>query len=207
MRKPKNTDSKHLLRDDLKITATKAKRLTINIKSQPIAILIAIITQKLNFPLIDHKIGIFCIMATKLHQANRKTEGSTPKQPSKLSDQEPVCTKDKEIGTSQVIDSPEIMFIAGKLKYCYPAWKKITSDPVILNIINESLQIRFKNLIPCKRPFEHNYSQRDSDIISEEIKKLLQKQVITKCDINEGDFCSSLFFRPKKDGSFRTILN
>ena len=146
-------------------------------------------------------------MATKLHQAIRKTEGSTPKQPSKLSDQEPVCTKDKEIGTSQVIDSPETTFIAGNLKYCYPAWKKITSDPVILNIINESLQIRFKNLIPCKGPFEHNYSQRDSDIISEETKKLLQKHVITKCDINEGDFFSSLFFRPRKDGSFQTILN
>ena len=102
-------------------------------------------------------------MATKLHQAIRKTEGSTPKQPSKLSDQEPVCTKDKEIGTSQVIDSPETTFIAGNLKYCYPAWKKIFSDPVILNIINES--------------------------------------------INEGDFFSSLFFRPRKDGSFQTILN
>ena len=61
--------------------------------------------------------------------------------------------------------------------------------------------------IPCKGPFEHKHSQRDSDIITEEIKKLLQKQVIKKCDINEGDYFSSLFVRPKKDGSFRTILN
>ena len=99
------------------------------------------------------------------------------------------------------------MFIAGNLKHCYPAWKEITSDPVILNIINESLQINFKNHIPCKGPFEHKHSQRDSDIISEEIKKLLQKQVITKCDINDGNYFSTLFFRQKKDSSFRTIFN
>ena len=76
-----------------------------------------------------------------------------------------------------------------------------------MNIINEGLQINFKNHIPCKGLFEHKHSQRDSDIISEEIKKLLQKQVITKCDIKEADYFSSLFVHPKKDGSFRTILN
>ena len=75
-------------------------------------------------------------MATKLHQAVRKSESSATRTAvqSKLPDQEPVCTKDKEIGISQVIDSPEIMFIAGNLKHCYPAWKEITSDPLILNI-------------------------------------------------------------------------
>ena len=55
----------------------KLKRLTICLKSQPIAILIAIITQNLNFRPIDHNIRIFCTMATKLHQAIRKTEGAT----------------------------------------------------------------------------------------------------------------------------------
>ena len=130
-----------------------------------------------------------------------------PEQPPKLPDQEPVCSKDKEIGTAQVIDSPKIMFIAGNLKHCYPAWQEITSDPVILNIINKGWQINVKNHIPCKGPFEHKHSQRDSDIISEEIKKLLQKQVITQCDINHGDYFSSMFVRPKNEGSFRTILN
>ena len=71
------------------------------------------------------------------------------------------------------MDSSEIRFIAGNLKHSYPAWKEITSDPVNLNIINEGLQINFKNHIPCKGPFEHKHSQRDSDIISEEKKKLL----------------------------------
>ena len=87
-----------------------------------------------------------------------------------------------------MIDSSEIEFVAGDLKHCCPAWKAITSDLVILNIINEGLRINSKNHIPCRGSSEHKHSQTDSDIISEKIKKLLQKKVITKCDINEGDY-------------------
>ena len=60
-----------------KMQRRKLKHVTICLKGQPIAILTAIITRNLNFPPIDHKIRIFCTMATKLHQAIRKTEGST----------------------------------------------------------------------------------------------------------------------------------
>ena len=66
MQKPKSTDSEHLLGDDLKKQRRKLKRLKICLKSQPIAILAALITQNLNFPPVDHKIRIFCTMATKL---------------------------------------------------------------------------------------------------------------------------------------------
>ena len=83
-------------------------------------------------------------MATKLHQTIKNPQKiQQPEQPSKLPDQEPVCTNNKEIGTSQLIDSPEITFIAGNLKHCYPAWNELTSDPDILNIIIEGLQINF----------------------------------------------------------------
>ena len=120
----------------------KLKRPTC-LKSQPIAILLAV-TQNLNFPPANYKIRIFCTMATKLHQTIKNPQKiQQPEQPSKLPDQEPVCTNNKEIGTSQLIDSPEIKFIAGNLKHCYPAWNELTSDPDILNIIIEGLQINF----------------------------------------------------------------
>ena len=48
MQKLKNIDLEHLLGDDLKKAAKKAKT-------------------SLNFPPADHKIRIFCTMATKLH--------------------------------------------------------------------------------------------------------------------------------------------
>ena len=104
--------------------------------------------------------------------------------------------------------SPQVKLIAGNLKHCYPAWKKTTSDPVILNIINEDLQINFKNHIPYKGPFEHKHSQMDSDIISKVIKKKkITKTSNHKMCIDEADYFSSLLVRPKKDGSFQTILN
>ena len=34
-----------------------------------------------------------------------------------------------------------------------------------------------------------------------------QKGIIVKCDHCEGEFISSIFLRPKKDGSSRLILN
>ena len=73
-----------------------------------------------------------------------------------------------------------------------------------MNIISESLKINFTDHIPCKGPFDNKHSKRDSDIITEEIQKLLQKKVVTKCDINEGDYFSSLFVRP--DGHFEKFL-
>jgi len=45
------------------------------------------------------------------------------------------------------------------------------------------------------------------DIISVEIDKLIQKGVISVSDLTPQDFFSTLFVRPKKDGSYRTILN
>jgi len=44
-------------------------------------------------------------------------------------------------------------------------------------------------------------------IVSGEIQKLLNKGVITVSTASQGDFFSTVFVRPKKDGSFRTILN
>ena len=76
MQNPKNTDPEHLLGDNLKKAAKKAKTSNNMFKMSTNRILIAII-QNLNFSPADHKIRIFCTIATKLHQTIRKTEGST----------------------------------------------------------------------------------------------------------------------------------
>lgn len=51
------------------------------------------------------------------------------------------------------------------------------------------------------------FSTSDSEIIDEEISKLLSKGVIEQTDRVEGDFISTIFVRPKKDGTHRMILN
>ena len=43
--------------------------------------------------------------------------------------------------------------------------------------------------------------------MDQEIYTLLQKGVIEEANHSTGEFLSNVFLRPKKDGSFRMILN
>jgi len=61
--------------------------------------------------------------------------------------------------------------------------------------------------MPQNKPFEHKLCAKDTEIISNEVNKLLDKGVISITEAFDSDFFSSLFVRPKKDGSYRTILN
>ena len=47
----------------------------------------------------------------------------------------------------------------------------------------------------------------ETEIITEEVKKLLNKGIIVECFRETGDFVSTVITRQKKDGTFRTILN
>ena len=51
------------------------------------------------------------------------------------------------------------------------------------------------------------FSAAENDIISKEVANLLQKAVIVETIHEPGEFISSVFVRPKKDGSHRMILN
>ena len=98
-------------------------------------------------------------------------------------------------------------FSAGHIKDFVKNWKKLTSDKVILDIVEHRLKLNFSADIPHKGPFEYARNRRDTGIITKEVEKLLLKGVITKSNIVDGDYFSSLFTTPKKDGSYRTILN
>ena len=51
------------------------------------------------------------------------------------------------------------------------------------------------------------FSSKEAQIISTEVNKLLAKRVITKASHSAGEFVSTVFTRPKKDGSHCLILN
>ena len=51
------------------------------------------------------------------------------------------------------------------------------------------------------------HSAEESEIISEEIVKLLKKGAIKECDREKGDFISTVFTRKKKDSGMHNILN
>ena len=52
------------------------------------------------------------------------------------------------------------------------------------------------------------FLQVEMEAADEQITQLLQKHAIIECDsISEGDFFSTVFLRPKKDGGYQMILN
>ena len=65
------------------------------------------------------------------------------------------------------------------------------------------------NTIPSQQGnvCESHFSREKSIVISTEIEKLLEKQVLEKVESEDGEFISPIFLRPKKNGSYRMILN
>ena len=98
---------------------------------------------------------------------------------------------------------------AGNIRKFLHNWKKFTSDAHILDIVKNGLQLAFCNeYLPEKGPFEYKRQVKEKIIIDDEIQKLLSKQVIERTIMGEeGDYFSNLFTAPKKDGTYRTILN
>lgn len=96
---------------------------------------------------------------------------------------------------------------AGALSRNLDFWKKITSDYVILNNL-KGYKIEFSET-PTQKfiPFQYKFSSEESEFIGKELQKMLSKQIIRKVSHESGEFISNIFLRPKKDGSYRMILN
>ena len=99
-------------------------------------------------------------------------------------------------------------FSARQLKDHVGSWESLTSDQVILDAIKH-YHIEFEANTPVQPypPKQIHFSPSEREIITEEISKLLSKGVLEKTEHAEGNFLSTIFVRPKKDGSYRMILN
>ena len=106
------------------------------------------------------------------------------------------------------VNSNDNLFYAGQLKKYLPAWEAITSDPIILDAIKH-YHIEFISQVPMQvhEPRQINCSTTEREIIRQEISKLLLKGVIEIAHNPDSGFVSNVFATPKKDGSYRMILN
>ena len=98
-------------------------------------------------------------------------------------------------------------FRSGNIKNHLEDWKKITSDKNILDIVQYGLELNFIDDPPEKSPFEYPRSQRECRIMDDEVSYMLKKEIIERCCSEKGEYFSNLFTAPKKDGTYRTILN
>ena len=86
-------------------------------------------------------------------------------------------------------------------------WQELTSDPEILNTVNgqniELTRTPWQNRVPTQKAF----NVEETKIIEAEIKTLLLKGIIRPAPHEPGEFISTIFLRPKPDGTHRMILN
>jgi len=96
----------------------------------------------------------------------------------------------------------------GDIKKCIEEWYPITKDKFILDIVKQGLKLEFENDIPKQNSYPHTkYSHEENEILKLEVQKLIKKGIVQRCEREDGDFISTLFTRPKKDGNLRMILN
>ena len=51
------------------------------------------------------------------------------------------------------------------------------------------------------------FSMQETANVDAQITKFLEKGIIVESSLEDGEFISNIFLRPKKDGSYRMILN
>ena len=102
---------------------------------------------------------------------------------------------------------PEIP-VGGRLRFFLHRWKKITSDPSILDIVS-GMHIELCDLPRQHRPPQPlSLSPEEIDAGNEHIQTLLQKRAIVPApDYQPNQFLSNVFLVPKRDGGYRMILN
>jgi len=97
-------------------------------------------------------------------------------------------------------------FQAGRVASHFAAWKDLTNDRLILSdVLRASIELSV-NLSQHRFP-GHALNEHEYSVVRQEIQKLIRKGVIMKVKYSRSQIVSELFLLPKKDGTFRLILN
>ena len=100
-----------------------------------------------------------------------------------------------------------VTFSAGQIAHYIENWRKITSDPYILNIVSGDT-IDFVRHPPFQQSYPPNGISGDLlSAIKSELRDLLSKGVVIPVEHEDFEFVSSIFCVPKKDDRVRLILN
>ena len=112
-----------------------------------------------------------------------------------------------QVSACRTVSLDESSFQAGMIKDHLPQWKEITSDHFILNLI-QGCKIEFETIpSQIKPPRPCTFNDNELIAVKQEIRQLLKKGVIVECGHEPDEFVSNIFLRPKKNNTFRMILN
>ena len=97
-------------------------------------------------------------------------------------------------------------FEAGRVSKFLPTWKTLTHDPEILMTVT-GVHIELDELPEPPKPRSAQFTEKEREVITAEIKKLLAKRVLELASPEPGQIISPIFLIPKPDGTHRMILN
>ena len=88
--------------------------------------------------------------------------------------------------------------LAGRLQYFVKHWKKLTSNPKILEWVS-GLKIDFI-LEPFQKkvPYHPKMPAQESWLVTKEVESMLKKGVVQKTSVKKDQFLSNLFLAIKK---------
>lgn len=95
------------------------------------------------------------------------------------------------------------------MKLFISEWEKLTSDDSILDIVKHC-HLEFENdCVPSQTSLPHQikFNNKECLYVKNEIDKHLKMEVIMEIDLENVEFVSTIFLRPKRNGEFRMILN
>ena len=104
------------------------------------------------------------------------------------------------------LEAIQTNFEGGCISSFLPSWESLTNDPEILQMVS-GLHIEFNETPLQMGGIPTNALLNNQLVVDNEIESLIRKKVIKLDSKEQGDFISPIFLRPKKDGTFRKILN
>ena len=97
-------------------------------------------------------------------------------------------------------------FEGGCIYSCLPLWKSLTEDPGILQMVS-GLKIEFDASPLQTKGVTTRVLKNYDHVMEAEIAHLLSRRVIEIAPKEVGDYISPICLRPKRDGTFRMVLN
>ncbi len=114
----------------------------------------------------------------------------------------------QELDTHAAVSITTCEWVAGGVSQHVKSWRKITSDSVILDLVQHGATIDFLSVPNQENRPVTRVREQLATFLDEEVHKFLSKGIIVETEPEEGDFYSTVFLREKKDGkSYRMIIN
>ena len=104
-------------------------------------------------------------------------------------------------------EDPSSLPPAGRLAHCTRVWASITSDPWVLSAVKGYALELDHQPHQVHAPYQRALSSEAERTLDLEVGKLLDKKAVVRVEPSPGQFVSSVFTVPKKDGSQRLVVN